>query len=200
MRYIVGVDEVGRGPLAGPVSIGIVVAESNYEFSTIYQGLRDSKLMTEMARKRTFEIARAESERGVIRFGVYSTDSRVIDELGIEVAIQGALARGMNELAPDSTNSEVFLDGRLKAPEEFTQSSIIHGDNLIPVISLASVVAKVTRDSYMETQDELYPVYGFSSHKGYGTARHLEAIRGHGPSPIHRMSFLRNVLSATINA
>jgi ribonuclease HII len=196
-RYIVGIDEVGRGPLAGPVAVGIVICRKHFSID----GITDSKLMTEEARERVSERAKELQEEGLIRFGVFSTSASDIDSLGIEKAIGDAVSRGLAELTPNPENIEIVLDGRLKAPPQYRQQSIIHGDFLVPAISLASIVAKVERDAYMTgTIHEKYPAYGFSSHKGYGTGLHIAAIKEHGPSPIHRMSFLTGVLGDRIVA
>jgi ribonuclease HII len=187
MGILVGIDEVGRGPLAGPVSVGIVV--SGVEINI--QGLKDSKKMTELARERVFKEAEKLQEHGALQFGVFSTPSEKIDEWGIEKAIFSCIERGLQTLASDSNEAKVFLDGRLKAPKEYEQEAIIRGDSHVPIISLASVIAKVTRDSFMKGKAHAeFPDYGFDAHKGYGTALHFSAIRKWGLSPLHRRSFL----------
>jgi ribonuclease HII len=159
-------------------------------------GLTDSKKMTEKARERIVAEARKMMSAGELRFGVFSAPASRIDDGGIERAIRALIRQGLSRLAPDSDSFEVFLDGRLSAPEAYRQETVIRGDALVPVISLASVVAKVARDRYMtRVMHPKFPEYGFAEHKGYGTARHIAAIRAHGPSEIHRMSFLRNVLT-----
>ncbi len=190
MRLIVGIDEVGRGPLAGPVSIGIVVCKK----LLFMPELTDSKKMTELARERTRERADELEKEGIIRFGVFSASAVVIDTVGIEEAIARIIAQGLGELVPESESADVVLDGRLRAPKEYRQQSIIGGDVLVPAISLAAVVAKVERDRHMVSMAGTYPDYGFDEHKGYGTLRHIAAIQKHGPSPIHRKTFLRNFL------
>lgn len=191
MRLIVGVDEVGRGPLAGPVSIGIVVCKK----LLCIPELTDSKKMTEEARERVYALAAERAEAGEISFGVYSTSASVIDQVGIEDAIRRIITQGLRELTPHAELAEVILDGRLSAPKEYRQQSLIGGDVLVPAISLASVVAKVERDRYMVRMAEKYPDYGFEEHKGYGTARHIAAIHEKGPSAIHRMTFLTNIIN-----
>ena len=186
-KLIVGIDEVGRGSVAGPVSVGIVVCEAVPEIP----GLTDSKKMTEKARLRVSALASEMQSTGQLRFGIYSVPAGIIDSGGISRAIASAIARGLSELAPDASLVKVFLDGSLKAPREYEQTTIIGGDLLVPAISLASVVAKVERDRYMaEEAHAAYPNYGFDRHKGYGTAAHLAAIKTYGLSPIHRRSFL----------
>ncbi|MDE2079497.1 MAG: ribonuclease HII [Patescibacteria group bacterium] len=197
MRFIVGIDEVGRGPLAGPVSIGIVVAKT----LLVMPELTDSKKMTELARERVAALAGGMQKDGAIRFGVYSAPASEIDSHGIERAIARIIAKGLAELMPDPSGAEVILDGRLRAPREYHQQTVIHGDLLVPAISLAAVVAKVSRDHYMaNTAAKKYPGYGFEEHKGYGTAAHQRAIQKLGPSPIHRMTYLSGILGGSIAA
>lgn len=192
-RLYVGIDEVGRGPLAGPVAVGIAVCAPSFSMA----GLTDSKKMTEKARERIVAEARKMMSAGELRFGVFSAPASRIDEGGIERTIRSLIRQGIARLAPDPDSVEVYLDGRLSAPQAYRQETIIRGDFLVPVISLASVVAKVARDRYMtHVMHPKFPEYGFDAHKGYGTASHIAAIRTHGPSEIHRMSFLRNILPA----
>jgi ribonuclease HII len=194
-KYIVGIDEVGRGPLAGPVSIGIAVIPKAYDISRYFTKLTDSKQMTEKAREAACVEAEVLQKNGTISYGVFSSSAEQIDEWGIEAALSVAIVKGLQKLAPNPEECEVFLDGRLKAPKEYRQEAIIKGDLLVPVISLASVVAKVSRDRYMAgIVHQEFPEYGFDSHKGYGTASHIRAIREHGPSSVHRRSFLSNIL------
>ncbi len=196
-RRIVGIDEVGRGPLAGPVSIGIVVCKT----LLVMPELTDSKKMTEAGRERVLALARERQSDGELSFGIYSAPAKLIDSIGIESTIRSLIAKGLAELAPDPSEVEVVLDGRLHAPKEYAQQTIIHGDLLVPAISLAAVVAKCTRDRYMATDiAKKYPTYAFEEHKGYGTALHLERLKRYGPSPVHRMSFLSNILGASIPA
>lgn len=190
-KLIVGIDEVGRGPVAGPVSIGIVLCRTELAIPE----LNDSKQMTEKARERVYARAEALRMSGDIEFGVYSETAEVIDQKGIEYALRSAIQKGLHEMNIQFDGVEIKLDGRLKAPREFLQESIIHGDALVPAISLASVVAKVERDRYMVTEaHRAFPEYGFDAHKGYGTAAHIATIKQNGLSPLHRVSFLRRVL------
>lgn len=192
MKYIVGIDEVGRGPLAGPVSVGIVAVSAEFDVSRAFPGLTDSKKMTEKSRVRVASAVRLFPD---IRFGVYSVSAPHIDRHGIERCIRSAIARGLKALVPESADVHVFLDGRLRAPSAYEQETVIHGDARIPVISLASVIAKVARDTYMKhTVHPQFPDYGFDSHKGYGTKMHIDAIRKFGVSPLHRRSYLSGLL------
>lgn len=131
-------------------------------------------------------------EEGSLSFGVFSSSARTIDAHGINESVRRAINRGLAALIPNPKGVEVFLDGLLSAPSEYRQETITHGDALVPIISLASVIAKVCRDRYMsETVAKQYPEYGFGRHKGYGTREHLSALSRFGPSAIHRISFLK---------
>lgn len=190
-KIIVGIDEVGRGPLAGPVMVGIVVSHGHIPLA----GIHDSKRMTEAARERVYSALEELQAEGRVRFGVYAESAEVIDTLGIQVAIARAVARGLRDLEIKPADAEIALDAGLHAPQEYEQQSIIHGDALVPAIALAAIAAKVTRDREMvSTVAPLYPVYGFESHKGYGTRAHLEALARHGSSPVHRKSFLTKLV------
>lgn len=193
-KLIVGIDEVGRGPLAGPVSVGIVLLKRH----VYIEGLNDSKLLTEAQRERIYETAGDLATEDALRFSVHSVSPAVIDMIGIEAALSKAITEGLRRVAPDPSRVEVVLDGRLAAPSEYRQQSLIHGDALVPAISLASVVAKVERDRYMAgAAHRRYPQYGFHTHKGYGTRAHYAAIKTHGLSPLHRRSFLKEIVVAS---
>ncbi len=198
--FLVGIDEVGRGPLAGPVSLGIVVAPPTYDISYVLPEVNDSKAMTERARERVYRQALELRNNGALSFGVFSEPASLIDELGIEHAIRSCVEKGLKELLKEGDTAHVFLDGRLRAPKEYSQESIIRGDSVVPLISLASVVAKCERDEFMTTTlAKEYPEYGFEKHKGYGTEAHIQMIKKHGASPVHRRSFLSNVFGVTIS-
>ena len=196
MEYLVGIDEVGRGPLAGPVAVGVLVmkTKSVKRFRLFDKKgetfLRDSKKLSEKQREEWFEIICAERKRGALDFSVSFVSHIMIDKSGLAWALRTATARSLARLAI-STDSAIFLDGGLRAPEIFkNQKTIIKGDEKIPVIALASIVAKVTRDRLMIRVAKKYPQYGFERHKGYGTKEHFAAIKKHGLCPIHRRSFL----------
>ena len=187
MEYLVGIDEVGRGPLAGPVAVGVLVMKENLK---IFGKIRDSKKLSEKQREEWFEIICAERQRGALDFSVSFVSHIMIDKRGLAWALRTATARALTRLAIP-TDSAIFLDGGLRAPEIFkNQKTIIKGDEKIPVIALASIVAKVTRDHLMIRMAEKYPQYGFERHKGYGTKEHFATIKKHGLCPIHRRSFL----------
>lgn len=187
MKYIVGIDEVGRGPLAGPVAVGVLVMK---ESSKIFSGVRDSKQLSAKQREEWFEKIKAARSRGGIDFAVSFVSHDLIDRKGISWALRVAAARSLARLAI-STDSEIFLDGGLRASETFkNQQTIIRGDEKVPAIALASIVAKVTRDRLMIRLAKKYPKYNFDKHKGYGTKAHYQAIKENGLCPIHRRSFL----------
>ena len=196
MKYTIGIDEAGRGPLAGPVSVGVFAIEKNqseYVFSRLI-GLRDSKKLSEKKREELFQKIRELSKQGKCFYSVSLTSSSIIDRHGIVFAIKKSLNKCLNDLrefsiAPD--NSELFLDGGLSAPNEYTrQSTIIKGDDLIPLISAASICAKVMRDKKMVSLSKKFPKYCFDIHKGYGTKLHCEKIKKYGPCQIHRRTFI----------
>ncbi|MFT5179636.1 MAG: ribonuclease HII [Candidatus Paceibacteria bacterium] len=191
MKYLIGIDEVGRGPLAGPVTIGIVMIPKKKK-STIFKtlrklGLNDSKQVTEERREKIYR-----SIDG-IDFVTVSVGSKYIDTHGISKAIRTCIGRGLKRLVEDPKECDVKLDGLLKAPKEYKQETIIKGDTKEEVIMLASIVAKVKRDRYMKKISKRYPVYGFDVHKGYGTKRHREAISKHGMCEIHRRGYCGNI-------
>ncbi len=190
MRFTLGVDEAGRGPLAGPVSVGVVAVPEGFDVMKEFPGVADSKKLSEKKREKIFEMLEARAAIGDARFIVELESAQTIDEEGIATAVRRALWRGVNILAPDSALVHVLLDGSLKAPPEYSQETIINGDELIPIISLASIVAKVTRDRLMVELAKQYPLYGFEKHKGYGTAMHYEMLKKHGLCVIHRRSFI----------
>lgn len=187
---MLGVDEAGRGPLAGPVSVGIVAVPEGFDVLKEFPGVADSKKLSEKKREKIFAVLEARAAKGDVHFKVEFESAQTIDEEGIATAVRRAVARGINALAPDSAIVKVQLDGALKAPSEYTQETIINGDELIPLISLASIAAKVTRDRLMIELSKKYPNYGFEKHKGYGTKAHYEALQKYGLCDIHRVSFI----------
>lgn len=190
MRYVMGVDEAGRGPLAGPVAVGIVAVPANFLITREFPGLVDSKQMTPLAREKMFRLLQMRMRQGDIRFCVRCTSAKRIDEWGLSRAVARATARGVRYLAPEPDGVSIYLDGLLKAPEEYNQQTIIGGDEAVPIIALASIAAKVTRDRMMMRFAKEFPEYEFGVHKGYGTAIHYEMLKKHGPCAIHRRSFI----------
>jgi len=194
---MIGVDEAGRGPLAGPVSVGVVMVEEQFDVAREFPGVRDSKKLSEKKREKIFEMLKARVAKGGVRFTVEFESAEVIDEEGIAIAVRRALSRGVNNICGNQISSNlrisdfhILLDGALKAPPEYSQETIINGDELVPIISLASIVAKVTRDKLMLNLAKKYPEYQFEKHKGYGTALHYEMLKKHGLCDIHRRSYI----------
>ena len=200
MRFMLGVDEAGRGPLAGPVSVGVVAVPEGFDVLKEFPGVRDSKKLSEKRREKIFQMLEARAKTGDIKYNVELESAEVIDEEGITVAVRRALWRGVNVLVDKyrsltsvklgKSDFHILLDGALKAPPEYSQETIINGDELVPIISLASIAAKVTRDRLMLEMAKKYPEYGFEKHKGYGTAMHYEMLKKHGLCVIHRHSFI----------
>lgn len=192
MKFVLGVDEAGRGPLAGPVAVGVVAAAHDFDFLTAFPDLNDSKQLSEKKREKIFELLLERAQTGEVRFCVKSVGAAIIDKNGIAKAVHASVHAGIRQLAPEAGGVKVYLDGLLHAPDGYEQETVIGGDALIPAIMLASIAAKVSRDRLMVKLAEDYPGYGFEQHKGYGTKAHQEAIRTLGLSPLHRRSFCRN--------
>ncbi len=190
MRFILGVDEAGRGPLAGPVAVGVVRVPENFDIKKNFPGVNDSKKLSEDVREELYKEMEGRKKVGEIDFCVRLSSAKVIDTKGITVAVRRGVWSGVRFLANDPVSVKVFLDGLLLAPPEYEQETIIKGDALVPVISLASVAAKVRRDRLMKRLALQYPEYAFEAHNGYGTKRHYEAIGKWGLTDIHRRSFL----------
>jgi len=186
----VGVDEAGRGPLAGPVAVGVVAVPKRFNFELI-AGVRESKQMSELGREIWYEKLRVLEESEGLRYTVVFSSARMIDQIGIARAVGRALNKGVRRLAPEPQGVRVLLDGLLAAPKEYEQKTIIGGDASEPLIALASIAAKVRRDRLMCKLALRYPEYGFEVHKGYGTAAHREALLKHGLCSIHRRSFCK---------
>jgi len=195
-KWIVGVDEVGRGPLAGPVAVGAVAINSaiyGLRLKKEFKGIRDSKKLSEKQREEWFKKIKIVEKRGDIKLTVSMTSPSIIDKKGIVFSIQNALNNSLLKLNISPERLQIFLDGGLKAGKEYkNQKTIIHGDDLVQIISIASVVAKVTRDRLMRRYAKKFPRYGFESHKGYGTKAHYLAIKKYGTTKIHRQSFLKS--------
>lgn len=193
--YIVGIDEAGRGPLAGPVAVGAVMVsyERLKEFTALFRGVKDSKKLSAQKREIWFQKLKTAEEGGLIRFRVSFSGSGTIDKRGINAAIFRSITASLGALPCPPQNSLILLDGGLRAPSMYrSQKTIIRGDEKIMIISLASIAAKVLRDRLMEKFSREYPRYGFDEHKGYGTKEHFKKIKKHGLSKIHRRSFLKN--------
>jgi ribonuclease HII len=191
ITHIIGVDEAGRGPLAGPVAVGIACIPRNFDWDVI-PGVGDSKKVSEKNREAIFRRAQSLKKQGILNFVVVQIPASTIDRIGITKAVSLGIARGLTRLTVNPKSVDVRLDGLLHAPLEYThQETIIKGDAKEKVIGLASICAKVTRDRTMVRLSRAYTTYGFDIHKGYGTKTHIEAIQKHGLSKIHRRSFTK---------
>ena len=192
--YFAGIDEAGRGPLAGPVAVGIVLARERNPALSFFKEVKDSKQLSSQKRLLVYEGLKGAKERGEISFAVSLVGSETIDRVGINNAVKTAVKRCLLRLACDNGKTRVLLDGGLRAPREFIfQETIIRGDEKEALIALASIVAKVTRDRKMERFSARYPNYFFDEHKGYGTDLHRKLIRRYKPCAIHRMTYLKRV-------
>src|SRR3989338_3594244 len=190
-KFLVGIDEVGRGPLAGPVAVGAVAVPHDFDWDLV-SGVRDSKKLTPRAREEWSKKLQNLRSAKKLDFSVSFSSVRMIDRSGIVFAIRSALAKCLKQLGATPRNCEILLDGSLYAPKKFlAQKTIIHGDDLEPVISMASIVAKVWRDNLMRRMSVQYPKYGLDLHKVYGTLLHRQAIEKHGLSVLHRKSFCK---------
>lgn len=192
--YLAGVDEAGRGPLAGPVAVGVVAIPSGFDWALI-PGVGDSKKVSPKNREAIFRRAEELKREEVLTYAVVLVSHRTIDRIGITQAVRVGITHCFTKLALDPERTVVKLDGLLKAPMEYKdQETIIKGDARERVIGLASILAKVTRDRYMVREAGKYPEYGFEIHKGYGTKTHRDALSKHGLSPMHRRSFCKKYL------
>jgi len=182
VKLICGVDEAGRGPLAGPVCAAAVILPANLEIP----GLNDSKKLTDKKRRELFPVICEQA----VAYGIAMVDEKTIDEINILQATYLAMERAIAAL---SVRPELALvDGNRARDFGVPVQTVVKGDSRSASIAAASVLAKVTRDTFMDEQAQVYPGYGFEIHKGYGTKAHYEALRELGPCPIHRQTFLRS--------
>lgn len=181
IRVICGVDEAGRGPLAGPVCAAAVILPPNLELP----GLTDSKKLTDKKRRELYPQIMEQA----VAYGIGFASEQEIDEINILQATFLAMQRAVDQLAvkPDL----LLIDGNRQKDFGIPAKTVVKGDSLSASIAAASILAKVSRDNLMLEQAETYPQYKFDIHKGYGTKAHYEALREFGPCPIHRMTFLR---------
>lgn len=182
--YICGIDEVGRGPLAGPVVACAVILPK--DCSILY--INDSKKLTEKKREELYD----EIMEKAIAVGVGSIPPNKIDEINILNATYEAMKQAINNL---KVKPDLLLNDAVTIPGvDIKQVPIIKGDAKSVSIAAASIIAKVTRDRIMGAYDGLFPMYDFASNKGYGSSKHIEALKEYGPSPLHRMSFIKNFI------
>ena len=182
--YICGIDEAGRGPLAGPVVAGAVILPKDKDILYV----NDSKKLSEKRREELYVQIMEEA----LAAAVGIVDNEVIDDINILQATYEAMRQAVASLkvAPQALLNDAVIIPGIDLPQE----KIIKGDAKSISIASASIIAKVTRDHMMDEYDKIYPEYGFAKHKGYGTAQHVEALRKYGPCPIHRMSFIKNLI------
>lgn len=181
IRLICGVDEAGRGPLAGPVCAAAVILPKNLEIP----GLNDSKKLSDKRRRELFPLIQEQA----LAYGIAFASQEEIDELNILQATFLAMGRALKQLEPKAELA--LIDGNRQTDFGIPCRTVVQGDSLSANIAAASVLAKVTRDDYMIKMAEVYPGYGFEIHKGYGTKAHYAALRELGPCPIHRKTFLK---------
>lgn len=184
-KLIAGIDEAGRGPLAGPVVAACVVLKENFSLdSELLKAVKDSKKLKAKTRQELF--TKIKQEALAVEIGVVS--HQTIDKINILEASFLAMRRALEKINPQP--DFILVDGKFKIPKIMTpQEAVIDGDNKLFAIAAASIIAKVSRDYLMEEYDKKYPLYNFKQHKGYGTKHHLEKLKEHGPCPIHRLSF-----------
>ena len=201
---MIGIDEVGRGAIAGPVAVGVsLVDKLNPELSSWPNKLQDSKLMTPKSRA---EI-QTPLEQWIESHSVGFASNGEIDEVGISEALRLAATRALSELLGSGSRRSqlategtvILLDGSQnwlgKQAAGLEVSLQVKADTNCVSVAAAAVLAKLKRDSLMETKDQIYPEYGFAGHKGYASAKHIAALKAHGPSPIHRVTWLTRILA-----
>ncbi|MES2224843.1 MAG: ribonuclease HII [Patescibacteria group bacterium] len=199
MKWVIGIDEVGRGPLAGPVTVCTVAMRApdykKYAKEALWKTLNDSKQLSAAQREYWEHEARILGQQGIVQIALSSRTAAQIDRKGIAVCIRECIAANLSKLSLDPLECSVLLDGSLKAPKEYLhQQTIIKGDSKEKIIAMASVVAKVSRDAYMAKQHKKHASYGWNANKGYGTKAHRSAILEKGITSLHRQSFLTRVI------
>lgn len=196
IKYIIGIDEVGRGPLAGPVTVcAFAVAKHHIKYLDSIDA-RDSKKLSSQKREKIAQQLKDLACENKCAFHIVSRSSKIIDSQGLTKAIFSAIITALEKLEQTlgihPGNMDIYLDGGLSAGKRyFRQKTIIHGDAQVKVISCASILAKVHRDRLMDAYDLKFPAYGFLNHKGYGTVEHYKAITKNGMCEIHRRLFFK---------
>ena len=183
IQYICGVDEAGRGPLAGPVCAAAVILPQNLEIP----GLDDSKKLSDKRRRELFPVIKEQA----LAYGIAFADEKEIDEINILQATFLAMERAIAQLKIEPEFA--LIDGNRGKDFGIPAETVVHGDSRSASIAAASILAKVTRDDLMLSMAETYPGYGFEIHKGYGTKAHYASLLEQGPCPIHRMTFLKKL-------
>lgn len=188
-QTVCGIDEAGRGPLAGPVFAAAVILPENCSI----EGINDSKKLSPKKRDLLFD----EIKEGAVAYGIGFATEQEIDEINILQATFLAMKRACDALSvgPDLA----LVDGNRMPQLGVETRTIVKGDSLSASIAAASILAKVSRDRLLQQIDEIYPEYGFAQHKGYGTALHVEMLKKYGPCPVHRVTFLKKVLGEPVH-
>jgi ribonuclease HII len=194
--HTIGIDEVGRGPIAGPVAVGSFVILDKKALR-LFTKVKESKQLKEKDREEWFKKIEKVRYEGLVDFSVVFQSEKIIDKKGLSFAIKNALRISLDKMVERNNlkkeNIKVLLDGGLKAPKEYiNQKTIIKGDEKEKIIALASICAKVLRDRKMKKFANKYPWYRFEVNKGYGTKGHYEAIDKYGLTDLHRRTFLKN--------
>lgn len=182
-QLICGIDEAGRGPLAGPVCAAAVILPPDAEIP----GLNDSKKLSDKKRRELFPVIKEVA----LAYAIVMVDEKTIDEINILQATFRAMEQAVAQLS--AVPDYILVDGNKLPALSVPAMAVVHGDSLSASIAAASILAKVSRDNFMLEQAEIYPEYGFDIHKGYGTKAHTAAILEHGPCPIHRTTFLKKL-------
>jgi ribonuclease HII len=192
-KYIIGIDEAGRGPLAGPVALAAVAARANSKFqipnSKLLKNIKDSKKLS--VKKREIWERKIKSQKSNLKSAVVFVSHKIIDRIGISKAVHLGVKKVLRKF--DTKIDLVLLDGLIKAPENYKQKTIIKGDEKIPLISAASIIAKTSRDRKMLFFHKKFPQYCFDRHKGYATKLHYKKLKKHGLCEIHRKTFLKKL-------
>lgn len=183
-KMVAGIDEAGRGPLAGPVCVAIAIMPKE----PLLEKVNDSKKLTEKTREKLYD----QIKEVAIDYHIELIDEKTIDEINILNATKLGMKNCIEKI---KTRPETVLIDAVKLESEIMTDSIIHGDELSYNIACASILAKVTRDRLMKEYDEKYPEYNFKKHKGYGTKEHIENLKKHGKCPIHRDTFIKNFIN-----
>ena len=188
-KYIAGIDEAGRGPLAGPVvSAAVLVFKKDFTEVRKIKSVKDSKKLTEKKREEVFPLL---TDNSKLKWGIGIVSEKVIDRINILEATKLSMIKAIKDLEKRNKIKVdyIILDGKMKLNVSINQESIIKADDKVFSVSAASIIAKVTRDRIMRKYDQQYPQYDIKKHKGYGTKEHLRSIKKNGPCKIHRMTF-----------
>lgn len=197
IKYLIGIDEAGRGPLAGPITVAAIAITKSFAHSKFFKGIKDSKKLSprkrEEWRDKIFNFQFSSFNK--ISIATASVGASIIDKIGItkatDLAIKKVIQNLKRQINIKPSNCYFLLDGLLKTPKKYFQKTIIKGDEKIPLISAASIIAKVKRDKKMLRLHRIFPDYRFDLHKGYGTKLHYKMINKFGLTPFHRKSFCK---------